>query len=81
MGHRVSWRFLPSLVADWASFILLENSRRVSSMSSKPGGGGLRLRFALRMGGIVGAWLRGEGWAGLWEMGVGAELEDEEVEE
>ena len=53
MGHMTSWRFFPSCVAFSASFILLLNSRRVSSMSSKPVGGGLRIR-EVRTGGIVG---------------------------
>jgi len=34
------------------SFILLANSRRVSSMSSKPSGGGLRFRL-VRIGGMA----------------------------
>lgn len=34
------------------SFILLANSSRVSSMSSKPSGGGLRFRL-VRIGGMV----------------------------
>ena len=54
MGHSTSARFLPSWGADSASFILLANSSRVSSMSSKPSGGALRLRPVLRMGGMAG---------------------------
>jgi hypothetical protein len=54
MGHMTSWRFLPSCVAFSASFILLLNSRRVSSMSSKPAGGGLRMRD-VRTGGMMGS--------------------------
>ena len=51
IGHRTSCRFLPSCEAFSASFILLANSRSVSSMSSKPSGGGLRFR-AERTGGM-----------------------------
>lgn len=52
MGHRTSCFFLPSCEAFSASFILLLYSRRVSSISSKPAGGGLRVREE-RMGGIL----------------------------
>lgn len=41
-GHSISCCFFPSWLAFSASFILLENSRRVSSMSPKPSGGALR---------------------------------------
>ena len=52
MGQSTSFRFLPSCGAFSASFILLPNSSSVSSMSSKPSGGGLRLRDD-RTAGIV----------------------------
>lgn len=52
MGHSTSCFFLPSCGEFSASFILLLNSSRVSSRSSKPAGGGLRLR-AVRTGGMV----------------------------
>ena len=42
MGHRTSFRFFPSCEAFSASFILFENSSRVSSRSSNPSGGGFR---------------------------------------
>lgn len=53
MGQVTSWRFFWSDEADSASLSLLENSRRVSSMSSKPAGGGLRERAAVRTGGMM----------------------------
>lgn len=49
-GHSISCFFLPSCEAFSASFILLANSSSVSSMSSKPSGGGLRLRDVRRGG-------------------------------
>lgn len=52
MGQSDSWCRLPSCEAFSASFILFENSRRVSSISEKPAGGGLRVRD-VRIGGIV----------------------------
>lgn len=56
IGHNASCFLLPSEGAFSASFILLENSSRVSSISSKPSGGGLRLR-ELRIGGMVGVYM------------------------
>lgn len=53
MGHSISCFFFPSCDAFSASFILLLNSSSVSSISSKPAGGGLRLR-EVRTGGISG---------------------------
>lgn len=49
-GQTISCLFLPSCEAFSASFILFWNSRRVSSMSSKPSGGGLRLHAVLTGG-------------------------------
>lgn len=53
MGHTVSCFFLPSCEAFWASRILFWYSSSVSSMSSKPAGGGLRDPRD-RTGGMVG---------------------------
>ena len=60
-----SWRFLPSWLAFSASFILLLNSRSVSSMSSNPAGGGLRMRD-VRTGGMIG---RSKDVVGIGEKG------------
>lgn len=54
IGQSTSCLFLPSCGAFSASFILLLNSRRVSSISSKPAGGGFWLR-PVRIGGIFAA--------------------------
>ena len=57
MGHNISCFFFPSCGAFSASFILLLNSSNVSSISSNPSGGGLRLR-EVRTGGMVGSVFR-----------------------
>ena len=56
-GQRTSCFFLPSVEAFSASFILFWNSSSVSSMSSKPSGGGLRF-LDVRMAGIFATVLR-----------------------
>lgn len=65
IGHMTSWCFLPSWLAFSASFILLLNSRSVSSMSSNPAGGGLRMRD-VRTGGMIG---RSKDVVGIGEKG------------
>lgn len=50
IGQTISCFFLPSWLAFSASFILFPNSSSVSSMSSKPSGGGLRLFDVLSAG-------------------------------
>jgi hypothetical protein len=59
MGQSTSCFFLFSCDAFSASFIWFANSRSVSSISSKPSGGGLRFR-AVRTGGILARFARVE---------------------